>query len=167
MDWCTRGTSFATSFLDLQVCQHGIACLQAWSILMPQLLQCPCQGARSRRRCTWRAGRRLSTPLAISGGSTLSPVCMGLLWPVQQYGCGWKVVACRSLSPLLRLASDVLWDQRGAEPREAKMSKLDLSRSQDPMSCPVAPQESNNQTHTNTIPHLSLPYHFRKESEKW
>ena len=34
-----EGPSFATSFLDLQVCQHDVACLPAWSLLMPQLLQ--------------------------------------------------------------------------------------------------------------------------------
>ena len=60
MDWCTRGPSFATSFLDLQVCQRDIACLQAWSILMPQLLQCHCQGAsvRDGQRCA-RGERQL------------------------------------------------------------------------------------------------------------
>ena len=77
---------------------------------------------------TWRAGRRLSTPLALHPvAAPVSPACSGLLtgtgpvvWPWLKRG-GVPLVR-----PLLRLASDVLWDRCGAEPREAKTSKHDL-----------------------------------------
>ena len=64
--------------------------------------------------------------------------------------------------PMLRLASDVLWVQRGAEPREAKNQQnmaFHVRRIhvflQDPMSRDPSGIKQN-QTHTNTIPHLSL-----------
>ena len=141
---------------------------------MPQLLQCHCQGAfRDGRRCTWRAGRRLSTPpLAISLTAPISPVCAGLL--TGPAVCLWLEDGGVTLAePMLRLASDVLWVQRGAEPREAKNQQnmaFHVHRIhvflQDPMSRDPSGIKQN-QTHTNTIPHLSLPYHFQKESEKW
>ena len=57
---------------------------------------------------------------------------------------------------LLRLVSDMLCEQRGAQPREAKMSKHDLHIHRIPCltkgsQSPETPQKSNNQTCTKTI----------------
>ena len=116
-----EGPSFATSFLDLQVCQHDVACLQALSIRMPQLLQRTAKVLRDEDARGEPAARRArlspygrSSHLASAFGTLTGPA----VW-LRLEG----VVACRSRSSLLRLASDVLWDQRGAEPREAKMAQ--------------------------------------------
>ena len=62
----------------------------------------------------------------IPGGSTRLAFVLGT--PARSSGVVVAEPWCVPLvgRPLLRLASDILWDRCGAEPREAKMSKHDL-----------------------------------------
>ena len=74
---------------------------------------------------------------------------------------------------LLRFVSDVLCEQRGAQPREAKMSKnMTFTFTGSHVftkGCQVLVTPDNQTIKSIPIPYhiASLPYHIRKQSKKW
>ena len=115
VDWCTRGPSFATSFLDLQVCQHDVAGVVHSHATA---VAADCQGA-SRRRFTWTAGRTLSTPIAISVGSTHLASAFGPAVWLRLEGGDVPLA-----EPTAAFGERCAVGSARAEPREAKMRNM-------------------------------------------